>query len=192
VLTKGFSGSRAVKLARHVAATDWQEDAERKRAIAWAPGPRRYGRRINVFALRWQAKDKERFGTLLSTLLQLDPVATLRLYDGRGADEIEIRADKQGLSLPHRRKKSFCAQEALALLTDLAHNLLSWLHHAVLENGPFADYGTLRMVRDLLCIPGRLEFMEGRLHKVALLETHPCASEMRRALGAILAQCELS
>lgn len=191
VLTKGFSGSRAVKLARQVPAADWQEDVERKRAIAWAPQPKRYGRRIHVFVLRWQAKDKERFGTLLSSLLQLDPLATLRLYDGRGADEVEIRADKQGLSLPHRRKKSFCAQEALALLTDLAHNLLSWLHHAVLENGPFAAFGTLRMVRDLLCIPGRLEYMDGRLHKVALLDTHPYAPGMCRALGAILAQSEI-
>lgn len=192
VLTKGFSGSRAVKLARGVAAGDWQEDADRKRAIAWAPPPRRYGRRINMFVLRWQAKDKERFGTLLSTLLALDPLTTLRLYDGRGADELEIRADKQGLNLPHRRKKVFCAQEALALLTDLAHNLLSWLHHAVLQESPFADFGTFRMVRDLLCIPGRLEFMDGRLHKVALLETHPYAPGMCRALSTMLAQCELA
>jgi hypothetical protein len=192
VLTKGFSGSRAVKLARLVAAADWQEDAARKRAIAWAPQPRRYGRRVNVFVLRWQAKDRERFGTLLSTLLPLDPLATLRLYDGRGADEIEIRADKEGLNLPHRRKKGFCAQEALALVTDLAHNLLSWLHRTVLQEGPFAHFGTLRMVRDLLCIPGQLHFRDGRLHKVALLDTHPYAPGMCRALSTMLAQCEIA
>lgn len=190
VLAKGFSGSRAVKLAGRVAATEWLEDAPRQRAIARVPQPHRYGRRINTFALRWQAKDKERFGTLLCTLLELSPLAAWRLYDGRGADEIEIRADKQGLGLPQRRKKSFPAQEALALVTDLAHNLLSWVHHAVLETTPFADFGTQRMVRDLLCIPGRLEFREGKLCKVALLDTHPYAPEMRLALGAILAQCD--
>lgn len=187
VLMKGFSGSRAVSLARKLEPSAWLEDALRQRWIAWAPDPPRLGRRINVFALRWQGKNKLRYGTLLSSMLPLDPLATLRLHDGRGAMEIEIRADKQGLHLPKRRKKSFNAQEGLALLTDLAHNILSWTHHWVLEDGPFAAFGTKRMVDELMCIPGRLEIMDGRLQKVALLQSHPYAPEMRLALGKLLA-----
>jgi len=47
-----------------------------------------------------------RFSTLLSTLFELDPLATFRLNNGRGAMEVEIKADKQGLRLPSRRKRA--------------------------------------------------------------------------------------
>ena len=186
VLMKGFSGSRAVNLASQVNEKDWIEDAQRKRWIAWAPTPRRFARHINVFVMRWQAKHKMRYSTLLSTLLQLEPLSTARLHDGRGAMEIEIRSDKQGLRLPKRRKHSFTAQEGLALLTDLAHNLLSWIHHWVMEDSPFQDFGAKRMVDELMCIPGRVEIMDGKLLKVALLETHPYADPMRQILAVLL------
>jgi len=186
VLMKGFSGNRAISFAKRLSEKDWQEDPPRKRWIAWAPDPPRFTRRANVFVLRWQGKDKMRYGTLISTFLQLDPLPTWRLHDGRGAMEIEIKADKQGLRVPKRRKKSFRAQEGLTLLTDLAHNILSWIHHWVLEDSPFADFGTKRMVDELMCIPGRVEFMDGKLHKVALLETHPYADDMRLVLEKLL------
>ena len=141
---------------------------------------------MNVFALRWQGQKGIRHGTLLSTLFELEPLPTWRLHDGRGAIEIEIKADKQGLRVPKRRKKSFTAQEGLIMLTDLAHNILSWTHHWVLENSPFADFGAQRMVDELMCIPGRVEIMGGKLEKVALLETHPYADSMRLILGKLL------
>ena len=100
--------------------------------------------------------------------------------------EIEIKADKQGLRVPKRRKKSFRAQEGLVLLTDLAHNILSWMHHWVLKDSLFTDFGTKRIVDELMCIPGRVEFMDGKLHKVALLETHPYADDMRLVLKELL------
>jgi hypothetical protein len=146
---------------------------QQRRWIAWAQNPPRFTRRVNVFVLRWATKQGMRHGTLLSTLLSLSPPATWRVYDGRGAAEVEIRADKQGLHLPCRRKCSLTAQEALILLTDLAHNLLSWMHHWILEDTPFASFGTLRMVRDLFHIPGYVEFTHGQLTKVALLKSHP-------------------
>jgi hypothetical protein len=186
ILMKGFSGSRSVNFAKKLSDQDWTEDPSRKRWIAWAPNPPRFGRRINVFALHWQGQNGIRHGTLLSTLFQLEPLPTWRLHDGRGAMEIEIKADKQGLGVPKRRKKSFTAQEGLILLTDLAHNILSWTHHWVLEDSPFADFGTKRMVDELMCIPGRVEIMDGKLQKVALLETHPYADSMRLILGQLL------
>jgi hypothetical protein len=186
VLLKGFSGRRAMSFAQRLNEKDWQEDPPRKRWFAWAPVPPRFARRANVFALRWQGKGKMRYGTLVSTLLQLEPLPTWRLHDGRGAMEIEIKADKQGLRVPKRRKKSFRAQEGLVLLTDLAHNILSWMHHWVLKDGPFTDFGTKRIVDELMCIPGRVEFMDGKLHKVALLETHPYADDMRFTLEELL------
>ena len=127
------------------------------------------------------------YGTLVSTLLTLPPLATWHLYDGRGAIEIEIKADKQGLRLPKRRKYSFPAQEGLILLTDLAHNLVAWMHHWVLEDTVFADFGTERIVDELFHIPGRVEFKDGHIQKVALLKTHPYARPMQSILQNLLA-----
>jgi hypothetical protein len=187
VLMKGYSGSRAKSLATRIADTAWLDASGRgQRWIAWAVNPPRFGRHLNVFVLRWPGKNGFLYGTLLSTLAQLQPVPTWQAYDGRGAAEVEIKADKQGLRLPKRRKRSFAAQEALILLTDLAHNLLSWVRHGVLEQTPFADFGTSRIVDELFCIPGTVEFKEGRLWKVALLKTHPYADSGRLIVQNLL------
>jgi hypothetical protein len=191
LVMKGYSATRAACLAAQLTEDAWEELPQQRRWIAWALNPPRFARRVNVFVLRWASHQGMRHGTLLSTLLTLSPTTTWRVYDGRGAAEVEIRADKQGLHLPCRRKLSFTAQEALILLTDLAHNLLSWMHHWVLEDTPFTSFGTLRMVRDVFHIPGYLEFTRGRLTKVALLKSHPYAAPMCSILQKLLARFDL-
>ncbi|MCP4579208.1 MAG: hypothetical protein GY846_23285 [Deltaproteobacteria bacterium] len=187
ILMKGYSGPRAQQLASRIADDAWCDvSAGGQRWMAWAVNPPRFGRHLNIFVLRWPGKKKQHYATLLSSLCHLQPEATWRLYDGRGAVESEIKADKQGLRLPKRRKQSFAAQEALILLTDLAHNILSWVHHWVLEDTPFADFGTERMVDELFCIPGSVEYMGEHLHKVALLKTHPYAGSMLPILQNVL------
>lgn len=52
------------------------------------------------------------------------------------------------------------------------------MHHWVLEDSRFDSFGTARMVRDLLHLPGQLEFTQGQLQKVALLKSHPYAEPM--------------
>jgi hypothetical protein len=183
VLMKGYSGRRAQSWASQIAADAWIEvNVGTQRSMARVVHPPRFGRQLNVFVLRWPGKKTLQYATLLSSLCELQPEATWHLYDGRGAAEVEIKADKQGLRLPKRRKHSFAAQEALILLTDIAHNILSWVHHWTLEDTAFADFGTARMVDELLCIPGSMEYMGGALYKVALLKTHPYADLMRPIL----------
>jgi len=186
VLTKGFSHTRAAAQARLVAPEDWIRDPDQERWIAASVRPPPFGRRADVYVLRWPSQQGFRYGTLINTVPGLSPLSTWHLCDGRGAAEVEIRADKQGLKLPQRRKHKWAAQMVLVLLTDVAHNLLTWLHAALLADGPCADFGTLRIVEDLLTIPGRLEFEGTTLHKVALLETHPYAPQMRVALQKLL------
>lgn len=188
VLSKGFSHTRAAAQARLVATDDWLLDPNQERWIAPAPAPRRYGRKVQVYVMRWQSKSGYRYGTLVNSVPALPMLSAWRLCDGRGAVEVEIRADKQGLKLPKRRKHRLPAQVMLVLLTDVAHNLLSWLHAATLADGPCSDFGALRMVEDLLCIPGRLEFKGPELQKVALLETHPFAPHMGKALLRLLSK----
>ncbi|RMF46960.1 MAG: hypothetical protein D6750_09770 [Bacteroidetes bacterium] len=186
VVTKGFSHTRAAALARQISPDGWEKDPERERWIAPAVSPPRFGRKASVYVLRWETQKGFRYGTLINTVPGLSPLGAWQFCDGRGAAEVEIRADRQGLHLPRRRKHSLAAQMVLILLTDVAHNLLSWLHAALLADGPCADFGTLRMVEDLLTIPGRIEFEGENLRKVSLLATHPYAPLMRTALQKLL------
>jgi len=143
---------------------------------------RSYGRKSVSYALRWLTQKGMRHATLVSTLLELTPLDCWALYDDRGAFEVEVKDDKSGLRIPKRRKRYLDAQEALILLTDLAHNLLARLRSWMLTDSPFASFGPERLVDDLLCIPGRIEFEGDRLAKVALKESHPYAAPMRECL----------
>ncbi|MBM3134867.1 MAG: hypothetical protein FJZ89_06200 [Chloroflexi bacterium] len=186
VLMKGFSGKRALAWAKQIPSTNWVEDPGRQRWIALATNPVRYGRQTVSYVLRWQTQKGERHSTLVSTLLKRTPLDVWALYDDRGAFEVEVKGDKSGLRIPKRRKRYLGAQEALILLTDLGHNLLAWLKPWMLTDSPFAGFGPERLVDDLLCIPGRVEFAEGRLVKVALKESHPYAVPMQECLLKLL------
>jgi hypothetical protein len=185
VLMKGFSGSRTQSWAN-------PPGLRMRRAYGLSPVPLRFGRRTHNYLLRWLSpKGKFSYGSLISSLLDVDPLTTLRLYDGRGADEGEIGSDKTGLLLPKRRKQSLAAQEALVLLTDVAHNLLAWLHPWALRNTPFAGFGPQRLVADVLSVPGHLDFENGRLVKVSLWQAHPYAEPLQIALVTLLRYFDL-
>jgi hypothetical protein len=74
--------------------------------------------------------------------------------------------------------RSFEAQKAMILLTDLTHNLLADFLRRALADSPFAHWGLKRIVRDLLAIPGRLYLLDGQLKRIELLATHPHAAAM--------------
>ncbi len=187
VLMKGFSGKRTQAWVKQLEKPTWIEDVVRLRAITPAPVSFRFGRRTHNYLLRWTSpKGKLSYGTLISSLLDLNPLTTLRLYDGRGADEGEIGSDKTGLLLPKRRKHSLAAQETLVLLTDVAHNLLTWLRPWALRDSPFAGFGPQRLVSDVLSVPGHLDFQNGRLVKVSLWQAHPYAEPLPIALVTLL------
>ena len=93
--------------------------------------------------------------------------------------------------LPKRRKQSLAAQEALVLLTDVAHNLLAWLHPWALRDTPLAGFGPLRLVADVLSVPGHLDFENGRLVKVSLWQAHPYAEPLQKALVTLLRYFDL-
>lgn len=107
-------------------------------------------------------------------------------YDDRGACETEIQADKRGLQLERRRKKRLAAQEALILLTDVAHNLLAWTKHWMFPTGPYANFGALRFTQDILTLPGRLYFDHDRLVEIHLNKRHPHADAVAEALSRLL------
>ncbi len=116
--------------------------------------------------------------------------AQLHFYDGRATIEsASFRGDKQGLKLVKRRKQSLGGQEALILLSQLAHNLLMWARNWLSAEEPqLKEYGTKRWVRDLLTIAGRVSFKAGRIVKVRMRRGHRLAKRFFDAFARFFSQ----
>lgn len=186
VLMKGYNGKRATAFAQRVASRDWHPLRE-DRCVAVVPRAPRYARRTQTLLLRWVTESKKvRYATIVHSLLDHDWRTIPSLYDGRGAVESEIKADKVGLLIPKRRKKRLAAQEALILLSDWAHNLLAWCRPWMFSGSRFADFGPQALVNDVWCIPGDVVIRDDHLYMVALRETHPYALEMVPCLTKLL------
>ena len=186
VLMKGYSGKRAKAFARRIADTDWYTLRE-DRWVALVPKAPRYGRRTQTLLLRWFNEARQfQYATLVHSLLDHDWHTIPDLYDERGTMEIEIKADKSGLLIPKRRKKRFAAQEALILLSDWAHNILTWTHPWMFLDSRFDKFGPTGLVNDVLCVPGEVVIKGDQLQMVALRESHPYAAEMALCLAKLL------
>lgn len=185
VLVKGFSARRAAKVVREVAEDEWIEVGPQK-WVAAVPNPVRYVRRTQTLAVDWLTPTgKEKCALLIHQLFDQSPEEIVQCYNARGGMETEIREDKAGLQLVKRRKQAWNAQAAWVVLNDLAHNLIKWTGPWMWQGSTFETFGTLRIVQDLLPIPGRLEFggrHGDRLQRVALQRSHPYAAEMQRCL----------
>ncbi len=177
IMAKEYSGQRVLRLAKTV--TTWVQDpAWSERSFGWVrePAPE-YIRPIQRIAVRCRRQDGTfAYGVLICSLsaeqvitvlerpraLASDPGAVLlayvNFYDLRGGSlETSLKGDKGGLGLTKRNKKRFEAQQMLALLGSLAHNLVVWARRwlAVPQE---RHCGILRMVRDVLHISGLLRF----------------------------------
>lgn len=189
VLSKGKSGKRAAAFARQV--KEWQQVDEGK----WiAPAPlhlcHHYYRRTQTVTLCWynQRSNKCKHALLICSLLDCDLIHISKLYDGRASMENEIKADKVGLLLPRRRKKQLNAQEALVLLTDLAHNILAWTRHFWTAQPEIGEMGIYSIVNKIMPIPGKVIFKDAQLVKVRLQATHPLATPVLACLSRMLAE----
>lgn len=179
VLAKGMSNRRAEALSRQVLRWDTYE------TNAWlgeVEPPTNYGRPVRVFVKR-RFKDGQFFHSYyISTLSLPSKGGFQRLYDARGGAEVEqFRQDKSGLGLEARRKRSFTGQQSYILLTDLAHNLLADFAFYGLTDSPMAGFGSKRIVRDLLNVPGLVTWHENGL-QIDLLTQKQFSAELALCL----------
>ena len=187
VLTKGSGGRRPGAFARRVASDDWLTLRPDDRWVARAVDPPTHVRPVQHLVLRWRTpKGRMKHSTVVCSVLGRSMPQVIGRYDDRGACETEIQADKGGLKLCKRRKKRLPAQEALVLLTDVAHNTLAWVSHWMFPDGPLAAFGTTRFIEDILAIPGHLIFDDERLVEVQLNELHPYAAQTATGLERLL------
>ena len=158
-VAKGYHGGRAKKLARSVPEDAWQEGPTAGQSLAVvareeAPG---YSRETKTVLRRWEDKKGKPYADyLITTLTELSACEVAKLYDRRGAMESDIKGDKRGLGIEERRKKNFHAQEALALLAQLAHNVLAWFKGWFLMGTAAAELGAQRLLRDVLAMPAEV------------------------------------
>jgi hypothetical protein len=208
VLAKVHNWQRAHRLAQSV--RRWYVDPKQPgRQVGWVTAPGAYVRRTRQLAVRYpKPKPKARapwhYHVIVTTLsdrqlfalghrrprARLTPrarlLAALYAYDLRdGGLETQTRADKQGLHLARRNKRSFAAQEVLVALAQSAHNVVIWTRNRLAASAPrYRAYGVLRMVRDVFQIDGTIVFSPaGRVQHVQLNPRHPHAAAVQRAFG---------
>jgi hypothetical protein len=187
VLTKNKGGRRPDAYARRVAEDAWQSLRDDRWVAPVAAAPV-YTRPTACLLLRWLAADRSiKHALIVSSVTTWTMAETIAQYDDRGACETEIQADKGGLQLERRRKTHLAAQEALVLLTDLAHNVLAWMVQWMFVNDAVAGFGTSRLIEDVLRVSGRLFFDGERLTEVQLNRQHPYADTVATGLERLLA-----
>jgi hypothetical protein len=205
LLVKTHSWRRAQKLAASV--TAWVVDPnDPGREAGWVPSPFAYVAPTQQVAVRTRKANgewsyavlvsnlsSEALGQLVSTT---DPLwAVVYAYDLRGGGaETQNRNDKQGLGLTKRNKASFAAQEMLALLAQLAHNLAIWTRNHLAKTAPALQrFGILRLVRDVLQIPGQVQLdSHGHVVQITLNRLHPFARIFAQTFSSFLARDDLS
>ena len=186
VLTKNKGGRRPQAFAKKVPLEDWLPLGS-ERWVAQAVKPPTYVCPMHCLVLRWNTPSGlVKHAIVLCSITTWTMAQTIAHYDDRGACETEIQADKGGLKMERRRKKRLAAQEALVLLTDVAHNLLAWVSQWMFPTEPLAAFGTTRLVEDVFHLPGRLFFHNQRLAEVQLNRLHPHAEDVAAGLERLL------
>jgi hypothetical protein len=208
LITKEYNAVRASTLAESV--TTWYDDPRvAGRQVGWVTLPSaEYETPLKRIAVRTRKKNGQwGGGVLLSNLAPKtiallaglqpdqfdDPLAILfayvYFYDLRsGGIETGFKDDKQGLGITKRNKKSFTAQQMLCQLNALAHTLLIWFQQALAYTWPaIAQFGLLRLIRDLLHFNGRVFFDQfNRISTIVLNSTEPFAQHLALALRPLL------
>lgn len=179
---KSNSGRRAGSWGQKI--VDWQEVTPNHRWVALPQQQLFFCVPTRTLVVRWLDHRKNTFKHALYVVtdLQHSLLELCHLYDLRGGAEIDIRNDKQGLLITHRRKRRWYAQEILILLNDLAHNFLSMFRHLILTQTPLAGFGPYRLIQNVLNIPGEVVFEDGCLVEVLFSLDHPYANILMAAL----------
>lgn len=220
VVSKDYSTARARLLAKQV--RDWIVDPrDGERQVGLVPGPAsdyhagQYRRSITRVAVRCRlANGQWGVGVVVSSLpladacalagldataAATDPtlavLAYVYLYDHRGGGvETSFKEDKQGLGITKRTKKRFAAQQVVALLGALAHNVLTWAKRWMLPACPAIQrLGIKRLVRDVFGLTGRVAVdREGHVRHILLNQANRLAHHLLVALQALTCSADVA
>jgi hypothetical protein len=125
-------------------------------------------------------------------------LAYVDLYDQRGGGvETSFKEDKQGLGITKRSKRSkkrCAAQQVVALLGALAHNVLTWAKRWMLPVVPAIQrLGIKRLVRDVFGVTGRVEVdHEGHVRHIMLNQANRLARHLLVALQTLASSADVA
>ncbi len=219
VLTKDYSTARARLLAAQV--RDWVVDPhDGERQVGLVPVPAsdyhagQYCRSITRVAVRCRmANGTWGVAVVVSSLpvaeacalagldatAATDPtlalLAYVYLYDQRGGGvETAFKEDKQGLGITKRSKKRFAAQQMVALLGALAHNVLVWAKQWLQAQCPrLAHFGVKRLVRDVFGIGGHVELdPQAQISRIVLNQANHSAHWLLAALQTLASAADVA
>jgi hypothetical protein len=219
VVSKDYSTTRARLLAAQV--TDWVVDPrDAQRQVGLVPTPAseyhagQYRRCVTRVAVRCRlANGAWGVGVVVSSLpvadacalaglepsAATDPtlglLAYVYLYDQRGGGvETSFKEDKQGLGITKRSKKRFAAQQVVALLGALAHDVLTWAKRWMLPGVPAIQrLGIKRLVRDVFGITGRVAVdHEGHVRHIVLNQANRLARHLLAALQMLASSADVA
>lgn len=212
LLTKVKNWKRVYKLTQSI--VEWYDDPKvPNRQCAWVEDPHDYLRPTRQLAVRRKdKKDQWKVRVLVTTLdnatlcwLAGRPFKKeasesetmcilLYAYDMRGGGvETSIKGSKQGLGITKRNKRNFHAQEMLVLLAQLASNMITWMRNDIARQVPsWRRFGSLRLVRDVLHITGKIELdAQGRILQITLNHDHIYAEKFLTGISSALSGNDL-
>ena len=214
LLAKMESGNRVKVLIKSV--EQWVNVPTQKknafRQAGWVLSPHRFGRKTRQLAIRTKDKKGAYCYSVLITTDDSSPIETLVTdYDRRGGvPESTFCQDNQGLSLGRRRHRSFLAQQILTLLCQLAHNLIRWTQHWMIEAvekkagenrieeidsendevsqvvKTIKERGMKRFVRQIFSLSGKVVFKGKTVVRLILNPLYPLIGRIATALKALL------
>lgn len=152
LLAKGLSNKRAAKWAQSVPEEDWRrvhrtQDVFENEPVPTLSSPHRcflirtHRSKFAGYCYSYLVGNLERW---------VRPRGHVLFYNERQGIEKEIQQIKSVLGLKHKRKRSFCGMEALALLTLIANLALVWFRRSV----HLDELGLKRFIRDVVKTPG--------------------------------------
>lgn len=214
LLAKMYSGKRAKALAQAV--QQWvdvpTQTKEAPRQAGWILTPHRYGRKTRQGAVRMpKKKGGYSYSVLVVTEMEADLHTLLKDYDQRGGvPESTFCQDYQGLGLRKRRKRDFVPQQMVTLLSQLAHNLIRWIQHWMIQaveqtpslqpiSSPknnsldrasivkiLQQRGMKRFVNHILSLSGKVILKRGKVTRVILNPLYPLSNRIQTAFAALL------
>lgn len=137
LLAKMRCSKRARKLSNSVVVwIDIPNDSENNsRQVGLVSQGHRYGKRTRQIAIKKKPKKGYTYSVIVTTDFEADILSIVSDYDARGGKpESSFCQDSAGLSSTKRRKHSFLAQQMQMLLNQLAHDMILWIKHWLIES----------------------------------------------------------
>jgi hypothetical protein len=184
VTTTVKSTSRGKQLGRPLQA--WQPTTSPGRAVAVIPAPVPLVTPTQQYAVRTpsaEQADGDHDAVLVTSRLDRSLLSAGAHDAGRAGRDADRTRDQRGVGVAVLRQRTLAAHAMLVWLVQLAHNVLIWARRWLTVGAPrLGEVGSVRLVRAVWAVPGRVTRVGPQVQRVRLGAAHPRAREVCRGL----------